>query len=639
MLNQLVEAGPKPTVAAIENLALGGGLELAMACNARVVTPKAQLGLPELQLGVIPGFGGTQRLPRLVGLPKALEMIMRSKSVKAEEALKIGLVDAIVAPNQLLSTAMELARDIASKQKPKSMAFYRSDKLPDEQTVKKIMTQARRGAKKIKSVMPHPWLCVDAIEAGIVKGSEEGLAVEKVSFDKAVTSQACKGLVHFFFASRQTAAVPGVTDVGLTPRPTKVVGVVGGGLMGSGIATACVMNGVSVILKEINQKFLDAGMGRVKANLQSQVKKKRMTQEKADTLFSLCRPALTYDDFASVDMAIEAVIENLDLKQRIFADLEANCRPDAILSTNTSTIDITKVAGKMRSPERLVGAHFFSPAHVMQLFEIIRTADTPPQVLCDTLGLSKQIKKTPVVVGNCTGFAVNRVFFPYTMSACLLADLGCDPFAIDNAIKAFGMPMGPFRLNDLVGTDIGVHVGKNFVEDFPDRVYESRLIPSLMEANRLGEKSGSGFYSFDAKRKATPDVEGIAPFLAASRQAAQLKLHSLTGPLPALTMTDIVEMIFFPVVNEACRCLAERVVVKAGDLDCAAVLGMGFPAFRGGVVHWGDEIGAQRIASKLRHWSTLYGGIYNPCPYLEDCAVQNRRLADGPIAGPDRSKL
>ena len=184
-----------------------------------------------------------------------------------------------------------------------------------------------------------------------------------------------------------------------------------------------------------------------------------------------------------------------------------------------------------------------------------------------------------------------------------------------------------------------MHVGKNFVEDFPDRVYESRLIPSLMEANRLGEKSGSGFYSFDAKRKATPDVEGIAPFLAASRQAAQLKLHSLTGPLPALTMTDIVEMIFFPVVNEACRCLAERVVVKAGDLDCAAVLGMGFPAFRGGVVHWGDEIGAQRIASKLRHWSTLYGGIYNPCPYLEDCAVQNRRLADGPIAGPDRSKL
>ena len=639
VLNALVEAGPKPTVAAIENLALGGGLELAMACNARVCTPKAQLGLPELQLGVIPGFGGTQRLPRLVGLPKALEMIMKSKPVKAEEALKLGLVDQVVPAQSLLAAAMALAGDIAAKRAPRAMAFYRSDKTPDDAALKAILAGARRGAKRVKGVMPHPWLCLDAIEAGLVKGAEEGLKVERVSFDKAVSSAACKGLVHFFFASRQTASVPGVTDVGLAPRPVKTVGVVGGGLMGSGIATACVMNGVSVVLKEINQKFLDAGMGRVRANLQSAAKKGRLTQARADAMFALCRPALTYDGFDKVDMAIEAVIENVELKQKIFADLEAACRPDAILSTNTSTIDITKCAAKMRAPERIVGAHFFSPAHVMQLFEIIRTDRTPPQVLCDTLGLSKQIKKTPVVVGNCTGFAVNRVFFPYTMSACLLLDLGCDPYAIDGAVKMFGMPMGPFRLNDLVGTDIGVHVGKNFVEDFPDRVYESRIIPSLMEANRLGEKSGAGFYAFDAKRRATPDPEGLAPFLAASRAAAAQRLRSNEGPLPALTQNDIVEMIFFPVVNEACRCLAEGVVVKAGDLDAAAVLGMGFPAFRGGVVHWGDQVGARRIAARLREWSTRYGGIYNPCPYLEDCAVQGRALTDGPLPGPDRSKL
>ena len=309
VLNRLVEAGQKPTVAAIENLALGGGLELAMACNARVATPKSQLGLPELQLGVIPGFGGTQRLPRLVGLPKSLEMIMKSKSIGAEEALTLGLVDLVVPADQLLSKAIELARQIAHKQKPKSMAFYKSDKLPDDTSFKKIIAEARRGAKRVQSIMPHLWLCLDAIEAGVTKGAEEGLAVEKVSFDKAVTSKACKGLVSFFFASRQTAAVPGVTDVGLIPRPTQCVGVVGGGLMGSGIATACVMNGVSVILKEINQTFLDAGMGRVKANLQSQVAKKRMTQTNADRLFSLVQPSLSYDDFAKVDMAIEAVIE------------------------------------------------------------------------------------------------------------------------------------------------------------------------------------------------------------------------------------------------------------------------------------------------------------------------------------------
>ena len=639
VLNGLVEAGPKPTVAAIENLALGGGLEVAMACNARVATPGAQLGLPELQLGVIPGFGGTQRLPRLVGLPKALEMMLKSKPIRAEEALKLGLVDAVVPPSGLLAAAMTLARDVAERRKPRNMASFRTEKLPDDATTKKMIAEARRGAKKVKSVMPHPWLCIDAIEAGLVKGATEGLAVEQESFAKAVSSQACKGLVHFFFASRETAAVPGVTDVGLKPREAKCVGVVGGGLMGSGIATACILNGVRVELKEINQKFLDAGMGRIKANLQSNVKKGRMTQDKADKIFSLCHPTLSYDDFAKVDMAIEAVIENLDLKQRIFADLESACRPDCILSTNTSTIDITKVASKMRNPERIVGAHFFSPAHVMQLFEIIRTEATPPQVLCDTLGLSKQIKKTPVVVGNCTGFAVNRVFFPYTMSACLLVDLGCDPYAIDNAIRMFGMPMGPFRLSDLVGTDIGVHVGKNFVDDFPERVYESRLIPSLMAANRLGEKSGAGFYTFDAKRRAVPDPEGIAHFLAASRAAAAPKLRPLEGPLNALTKDDIVEMIFFPVVNEACRCLAEGVVVRAGDLDTAAILGMGFPAFRGGVVHWADQIGAKRVVARLREWSTRYGGIYNPCPYLEDCAVQGRTLAEGPLKGPDRSKL
>ena len=641
-LNSIVESGAKPTVAAIENLALGGGLEVAMACNARVATPKAQLGLPELRLGVIPGFGGTQRLPRLVGLQKALEMMLKSKPIKAEEALKLGLVDAIAPRDALTQTASKLALDIAEKRVPRAMASFASEKLPNEAEAKKIFAVARRGAKRVQKLMPHPMLCIDAIEAGINKGASEGLIVEQDAFAKAVSSAACKGLVHFFFASRGTAAVPGVTDVGLAPRVMKCVGVVGGGLMGSGIATACVMNGVSVVLKEINQKFLDAGMSRVKANLASAVKKGRLTQQKADAMYANCHPTLSYGAFSKVDMAIEAVIENLGLKQKIFSDLESSCRPDAILSTNTSTIDITKVAQKMKNPERIVGAHFFSPAHVMQLFEIIRTDITPPQVLVDTLGLSKQIKKTPVVVGNCTGFAVNRVFFPYTMSACLLLDLGCDPYAIDNAIRMFGMPIGPFRLSDLVGHDVGVAVGSNFIEDFPERVYRCAMIPSLVASKRLGEKSGSGFYVHKGKTS-LPDPEGIAPLLAASRANARSQLpasaFAADAPLAALTQSDIVEMIFFPVVNEACRCLAEGVVVRAGDLDTAAILGMGFPPFRGGIVHWADSVGAKRIADRLREWSTRYGGIYQPCPYLEDCAVQGRTLSEGPIKGPDRSKL
>jgi len=274
----------------------------------------------------------------------------------------------------------------------------------------------------------------------------------------------------------------------------------------------------------------------------------------------------------------------------------------------------------------------------MQLFEIIRTKDTPAQVLVDTLGLSKQIKKTPVVVGNCTGFAVNRVFFPYTMSATALIDIGCDPYAIDKAIMMFGMPMGPFRLGDLVGHDVGVHVGKNFIDDFPDRVYQSPLIPSLLASKRLGEKSGAGFYKYDKQRKATPDPEGVASLITASREQTRLPLD--VSPIPnGLTPQEIAEMIFFPVVNEACRVLDEGIVVKAGDIDTASILGMGFPAFRGGIVHWGDSVGPAVIANKLRAWATRYGGLYQPCPYLENCAIQGRSLAEGPLDTKIKSRL
>lgn len=638
VLCRMVEGGAKPCVAAIDNLALGGGLEVAMACAARVATPGAQLGLPELQLGVIPGFGGTQRLPRLVGLEKSLEMMLKSKSIKAEEALKLGLVDKIADSSTLEREACALAKAIASGAVKREATMYRKDKMSDPKTTEMILKEATKKAKQVQSVMPHVALCVDAISVGLTQGPEEGLKREADNFKKAVSSPAAKGLVHFFFAQRATNVVPGVTDVGLKPRVMKSVGVVGGGLMGSGIATACILAGIGVVLKEIKQDFLDAGVGRIQANLTSMVRKGRMTEEKARKLMSLVKPTLTDEDFRQCDMVIEAVIENLSLKQKIFCDLERICKPDCILSTNTSTIDITKIAANMKNPERIVGAHFFSPAHVMQLFEIIRTKDTPAQILVDTLGLSKQIRKTPVVVGNCTGFAVNRVFFPYTMSATVLVDIGCDPYAIDRAIMMFGMPMGPFRLGDLVGHDVGVHVGQNFIDDFPDRVYQSPLIPSLLASKRLGEKSGAGFYKYDKSRKATPDPDGVATLVAASRAQTRLPLDG--SPLPTgLTPQDIAEMIFFPVVNEACRVLGEGIVVKAGDIDTASILGMGFPAFRGGIVHWGDAVGPAVIATKLRAWATRYGGLYQPCPYLENCAIQGRSLAQGPLDTKIKSRL
>lgn len=284
----------------------------------------------------------------------------------------------------------------------------------------------------------------------------------------------------------------------------------------------------------------------------------------------------------------------------LLTSLRRVCNPNCILSTNTSTIDISKVGAKVATPERVIGAHFFSPAHVMPLFEIVRTDKTSKQCIVDTLGLSKQIKKTPVVVGNCTGFAVNRVFFPYTMSAFLIVDAGLDLYRVDAVIKdTFGMPMGPFRLSDLVGGDVGMHVGANFVESFPERVYPTNLLPNMCAAKRMGEKTGAGFYKYDAKRKASPDPEGVAPFLKISRDTTAGRLPSSAG----FTDDDIIEAVFFPVVNEGCRVLDEGIVAKAGDLDVAAIMGMGFPPFRGGLMHWADTVGAKRIHARLTELS------------------------------------
>lgn len=627
---ELLESGPKPTVAAVAGMALGGGLEVAMACNARIAAPGATLGLPELTLGILPGFGGTQRLPRLVGLQKGVQMILTSKPIKSQEGLKAGLVDAVVDAKQLLDTAKAWALDMAAGTKHRPFTLYRTDKLESLGEAQMVLGVARAQAQKRAAHLVHPLLCLDAIEHGVAHGGYAGLQKETESFAKAQTLDQHKALVHIFFAQRSTKRVTGVTDAGLKPRQIKRIAVLGGGLMGSGIATASILVGVEVLLKEINEKFLEAGLSRVKANLQSRVKKGVMTQKAADSALSKLKGTLDYHDFKSVDMVIEAAVENVKLKQQIFADLEKACSSHAILSTNTSTIDISVVGAKTSCPERILGAHFFSPAHIMPLLEIVRTDKTSKQAVLDTLEYGSRIKKTPVVVGNCTGFAVNRVFFPYTQAACLLVDLGLDPYTIDKAIAlAFGMPMGPFRLNDLVGTDISLHVGQNMLDSFPERCYKPPIIQLLYDQKRLGEKTGSGFYKLDAKRKALPDPE-LKPLVEASRKAAGIA----SGKPPVSSPQDIIEFIFFPVVNEGCRVIAEGIVDKPADLDVATVLAMGFPAYRGGLIKWADLTGVKHVAARLEGWAKQYegaglAGFFKPCEYLATAAKEGRALGAG----------
>lgn len=402
--------------------------------------------------------------------------------------------------------------------------------------------------------------------------------------------------------------------------------------MGSGIATALIVSNYPVILKEVNENFLQAGIGRVKANLQSRVKKGRMTQEKFEKTFSLLTGSLDYESFRDVDMVIEAVIENVSLKQQIFADLEKYCPPHCILASNTSTIDLNLIGQKTKSSDRIIGAHFFSPAHVMPLLEIVRTEKTSPQVIVDLLDIGKKIRKTPVVVGNCTGFAVNRMFFPYTQAAVLLAERGTDIYQIDRAITKFGMPMGPFRLCDLVGFGVGVATGKQYVEHFPERVYKSMLLSLMIEDKRVGEATRKGFYVYNDRRKASPDPE-VKNYIEKARNMSGV---SVDLKLTKLSDKEIIEMIFFPVVNEACRVYAEGIAVKAADLDIAGVMGMGFPAYRGGVMFWADSIGSKYICSRLEEWSNKYGGFFKPCAYLADKAARGALLSSPLDQGKSR---
>ncbi|KAG5569715.1 hypothetical protein H5410_059481 [Solanum commersonii] len=553
LMTNIMEDGKKPAVAAVEGLCLGGGLELALGCHARIAAPRTQLGLPELSLGVLPGSGGTQRLPRLIGLPKAIDMMMTSKPIMSEEGEKLGLIDAVVPSKELLKVARQWALDIAERHKPWMRSLHRTDKIGSLSEAHEVLKLARKQVKQTARNMPQHFACLDVIEEGIVHGGYNGVLKEAKVFEDLVLSDTSRGLVHVFFAQRATSKVPNVTDIGLKPRPVKKVAIIGGGLMGSGIATSLVLSNIFVIIKEINPEYLQKGIKTVEANIRGLVARKKLQQDKANKAFSMVKGVLDYSEFKDVDMVIEAVIENVPLKQQIFIDIEKVCPPHCILASNTSTIDLNVIGKKTSSQDRVIGAHFFSPAHVMPLLEIIRTEKTSAQAILDLMAVGKTIKKVPVVVGNCTGFAVNRTFFPYAQSAQFLANLGVDVYRIDAQIISFGLPIGPFQLQDLAGYGVAIATGKEYSSAFPDRIFKSPLLDLLIKSGRNGKNNGKGYYIYKKGEKARPDPS-VLPIIEESRRLTNI----MPGGKPiSITDQEIVEMILFPVVNEACRVLDE----------------------------------------------------------------------------------
>lgn len=629
------EESPIPVVAAVDGVCFGGALEFALCCSARVASEKSSFSLPELKLGIIPGLGGTQRLPRLVGFEKAIPMMLNSSVLPAHAACDAGLVDAVVS-SDVLEAAVNYAQKLADGTIPRAeKAIDRTDKIGSLQECHAVAAKLKRDMVPRLSRGGHMKQFSDLIDVslyGVQHGGRKGLKEEARVFLKLVTSPESQGTVHMFFGSRQTSKVklqndPCANEKGRVPRK---VGIIGGGLMGAGIATAILSANIPVVIKELNEKFAASARKRVERNLGM----------KGASKMQMLSVTTEYNDLRDVDIVIEAALENPSLKQEIFAALESTCRPDCILATNTSTINLDLIgmgAPIAHKEGRIIGVHFFAPAHRLPLLEVVRTESTSPKAIKDVLALGKKIKKTPVVVGNCAGFAVNRLYFPQSMVAgFLLIELGLDPYRVDRVCEAFGLPMGPFRLSDLVGLDISVAVGSVFSAAFADRTVETNpVIAEMLGAGRKGQKSGVGFYRYSSEsRKAVPDPDGIAPFL----ERARAKVHSgpeaekLRAVVADLSDDDIVNMIHLSCVNEGYRILEEGVAMSSVDLDVCSVMGMAFPAFRGGLMYWAEKTfgGAVGVLQELERFLKMSNGfpLFKPSQSLIRSAARNKAVGE-----------
>ena len=620
-LISLIEDSPKPVVCALHGTALGGGCELSLACHSRIAIPGTRIGLPEVTLGIVPGAGGTQRLPRLIGVLPALDAIVSGKPMTAEKAHELGLVDDLADDSDdLLKISVSIAHRLSIGPEPPKKTRDRDGHLLEAQNRPELFDEFRSRISRRARGFEAPFACIDCVEAATTMSFENGLAFEREVFLRCRSSNQSLSQRHAFFAEREARKVSGLGPE-TSQTDVRHAAVLGCGTMGTGIAMCFANAGIPVIVTESEQGMLDRGMKMIRKNYASTVSKGRMTEEEAEARLALIEPTLEFERVSAADVVIEAVFEEMELKKKIFTRLDGLCKADAILATNTSSLDVNTIAAVTGRPEQVVGTHFFSPANVMRLVEIVRGDHTSPEVLATTLTLSKQLGKVGVVVGVCDSFAANRMLYPYSRQAQFLIEEGAFPEQVDKVIYDFGFPMGPFALSDLAGIDVGWRVRQHREPSRPKHLRYSEIADRLYEMGRYGQKTRKGWYNYEeGSRIPMPDPEVVDLVVRTSRE---LKIDRRE-----ISDEEILQRCIYPLINEGARILEEGIVQRASDLDIVWLYGFGFPRYRGGPMFYADSVGLRHVYEVMQGFCEIHEDWLEPAPLLERLAREDKTFAE-----------
>ena len=608
---QFIEDSPKPVVAAIHGTALGGGLEIPLSSHFRIALATAKVGLPEVKLGLLPGAGGTQRLPRVAGIQAALEMITSGNPVAAAKAKTMGILDEIV-EGDLKAAALAYAKKVAAEKQPLRRVSKLSAKVESPTVFDDF---AKANARKFRGFLA-PYKCIEAVKNAVELPFAEGMKRERQIFLELQASDQSKAQRHVFFAEREVVRIPGLPDDQPT-REIKSAGILGAGTMGGGIAMCFANVGIPVVLLDMKQEFIDRGMAVIKKNYANTVAKGSLKQEVMDKRMALIKPTLSYDDLKDVDLVIEAVFEDMAIKKEVFTKLDEVCKPGAILASNTSYLNIDDIGAITKRPQDVMGMHFFSPANVMRLLENVRGAKTSPDVYATAMKVGKKIGKVPVLVGVCDGFVGNRMLAKRTRECGFMMEEGALPWQIDKVIYNFGFPMGPYQMGDMAGLDVGWRNRKAKFDSLTPREQKNTILDKICEMGRFGQKTGSGFYKYDEKRNATPDPMIEELILNHSKEVGITRR--------VITDQEIIERAIYAMINEGAKILEEGIAARPLDIDVVWLYGYGFPIYLGGPMFYADTVGVKKVYDAILKYKDIVGAEYwTPAPLLEKLAKEGK---------------